>query len=344
MDEDAGLRACFDQAVTGLAIVRPDGRILEANPALGTMLGYGPDAWKGRRLAHLMAADHWCRLAELIQEIGAGKRVRGRMTLECRHRSGRSLRSRIHVSRVADPSGSGARFLVQFQDISGLIRTEAELEGSRQRYRALSDATFEAVFISRKGICIDANRTASTMFQTPREELIGIFGTDVIAPEYKALVKANMLSGFEGPYRAVAVKKDGTRFHVMIQGKMTRIGDQDVRVTVVRDVDAQIKAEAALKESERHLRSLIEGASNFVLFRLRHDPDNPCCPRKILISPSISELVDRSRLVDFQSWLELVHPEDRELLQAAGRNMLDTCRLDETIRFAERGAGGWRWL
>jgi hypothetical protein len=53
----------------------------------------------------------------------------------------------------------------------------------------LSDATFEAVFISSKGICIDANRTASIMFDTPQEKLIGIFGTDVIAPEYRSRVK-----------------------------------------------------------------------------------------------------------------------------------------------------------
>jgi PAS domain-containing protein len=77
------------------------------------------------------------------------------------------------------------------------------------------------------------------------------------------------------PYHAVAVKRDRTRFHVMIQGKMIRIGGREVRVTVVRDIDAQVTAEAALKESERHLRSLMESATNFVLFRLRYHPDNP---------------------------------------------------------------------
>ena len=52
------------------------------------------------------------------------------------------------------------------------------------------------------------------------DELIGIFGTDVIAADFKELVKRHMLSGYERPYEAIAQKKDGTKFHVEIRGKM----------------------------------------------------------------------------------------------------------------------------
>jgi PAS domain S-box-containing protein len=273
-----------------------------------------------------------------------GKRTQGRITLECRHRNGMSIRCLIHLSIAADHSDPSLRLLLQIQDISTLIRTEAELEGSRQRYRALADATFEAVFISKNGVCIDANQTSSAMFRIPREELIGIFGTDVIAPEFRERVKANMLSGYEDPYHAIAVKRDGTRFHVMIQGKMIRIGNSDMRVTVVRDIDAQVRAQKALEESERHLRALMESASNFVLFRLRHCPDNPCQPERILISPSIAEIVDRSRVADFQSWIKEIHPDDKDKLLRAGRQMLVSRKLDETIRIANHSGNGWRWL
>ncbi len=254
------------------------------------------------------------------------------------------MRGLLNFSPVADQSGAARYFIVQIQDISSLGRTQSELEEDRQRYRALSDATFEAVFISSKGICIDANRTASIMFDTPREELVGIFGTDVIAPEYQSRVRENMLSGYEKPYHAVAVKKGGSRFHVMIQGKMIQIGGREVRVTVLRDIDAQVKAEAALRESERHLRSFMESASNFVLFRLRHQPGTPYHPRRIFISPSIAEIVDLNQVTDFQSWLKMLRPSDRERLLAAGLKMLDTHRLDETVRIRDRSGTGWRWL
>ena len=259
-------------------------------------------------------------------------------------RSGETIHGLINLSAIADKSGNARYFILQIQDISSLICTKTELEESRQRFRALSDATFEAVFISVKGICIDANRTASIMFDTPREKLIGIFGTDVIAPEYQSRVRENMLAGYEAPYHAVALKKSGIRFHVMIQGKMIHIGGREVRVTVVRDIDAQVTAETALRESERHLRSLMESASNFVLFRLLHYPDNPCQPQQIFISPSIAEIVDRDQVFDFSSWLKVIHPEDRETLLDAGRKMLETSRMDETVRIRDRSGSGWRWL
>ena len=67
-------------------------------------------------------------------------------------------------------------------------RVEKALRDNEERYRALSDASFEAIFISEKGLCIDTNQTATEMFGYGHDELIGIFGTDVIAPESKELV------------------------------------------------------------------------------------------------------------------------------------------------------------
>jgi PAS domain S-box-containing protein len=342
---DALFRALFDHAGTGLAVTYPDGRFIRVNPALCSMLGHSETALLDLGLARIKPADQWRRLVELSQPILCGLKSHAQIALECRHRSGKTVRGLVNLSMVADNMAGASRYLiVQIQDISSLIRTETELEDSRRRYRALSEATFEAVFISKKGVCIDANQTAANMFATPREALIGLFATDIIAPEYKARVRKNIFSGYEAPYHAVALKKDGTRFHVMIQGKTIRIGGSQVRVTVFRDIDAQVTAEAALRESEHHLRSFMENASNFVLFRLRHRPDTPFRPRRIFISPSIGEIVDLNRVTDFESWLDMLLPKDRERLLAAGMKMIDTHRLDETVRIRQPSGVGWRWL
>ncbi|WP_319404726.1 PAS domain S-box protein [uncultured Desulfosarcina sp.] len=343
-NEDPLFRALFHQAGTGIAVTFLDGRFIKVNSAFCTLLGYSENDLLDRRLENIMAPDQWCRLSELYQDILTGKQGHAQISLVCRHQAGKAIRGLLNLSIVADKEGASCCFLVQIQEISRLMNTETELEENRQRYRALSDATFEAVFISSKGVCIDANRTASIMFDTPREELIGIFGTDVIAPDYQARVREHMLSGYEAPYHAVAVKKDGTRFHVMIQGKMIRIDGSEVRVTVLRDIDAQVAAETALRESERHLRSFMESASNFVLFRLRHRPDTPYQPWRVFISPSIAEIVDPTQVPDFQSWLKMLRPDDRERLLAAGLKMLDTHRLDETVRIHDDTGKRWRWL
>ena len=343
-DRQALFRAFFDHAGNGLAIAWPDGTLIAVNRALCDMLGYSERSMLRLGLASIMGPEPWQRLKDWIADIQSSDHHHFQITLDIHHQRGGVVRGLINLSLVGNQTDAPPHLLLHIQDVSNLVYTESELEDSRERYRALSDATFEAVFISRKGICIDANRTASTMFDIPRKELIGIFGTDVIAPEYQSRVKANMLSGYEAPYHAVALKKDGTRFHVMIQGKMIHLGTSPVRVTVVRDIDAQMKAEAALRESERHLRSLMESASNFILFRMRHDPENPYQPQRIFISPSIAEIVDLTQVVDFQSWLELIHPDDEETLLDAGRQMLETQRLEERVRIADPSGSGWRWL
>ncbi len=137
-------------------------------------------------------------------------------------------------------------------------RTEKELRDNEERYRALADASFEAVFISENGICIDANQTAAEMFGYEYDELIGIFGTDVIAPESKELVKQNMLSGYEEPYEAIGQRKDGTTFQVEIRGKMISYQGRSVRITVVHDIDKSKRMEGQLRESEKKYRQMFE--------------------------------------------------------------------------------------
>lgn len=143
------------------------------------------------------------------------------------------------------------------KEIKERKKAEEALWKSEERYRALSDATFEAIFISENGICIETNQMATAMFGYEYDELIGIFGTDVIAAESKELVKHNMLSGYEEPYEVIAQRKDGSTFHAEIRGKMMKYKGKKVRVTVVHDIDERKKAEEARRQSEKTLKAIL---------------------------------------------------------------------------------------
>lgn len=96
------------------------------------------------------------------------------------------------------------------------------------------------------------------MFGYHLEDLIGIFGADVIAPESKETVKRNMLSDYEAPYEVLAQKKDGTRFHVEIRGRMAKYKGRKVRITVVRDINERKIAEAAIQKTHNELERKVE--------------------------------------------------------------------------------------
>jgi len=147
------------------------------------------------------------------------------------------------------------------QRVKGLERaaflhkqTEDALQESEDRYRALSNASFEAIFITENGICIDANQKAAEMLGYEFEEIIGTFCIDFIAPESKELAKQNMLSGYEEPYEAIMQRKDGSTFYSEIRGKMMNFKGRKVRVAVVHDIDVRKQSEKRLLFKENIIK------------------------------------------------------------------------------------------
>ena len=130
---------------------------------------------------------------------------------------------------------------------------EAELEESREKYRGLSEASFEAIFISEKGLCIEQNQAAEMMFGYTTAEALTRYGTEWIVPEDREMVMNNMLSGTEEPYEATALRKDGTTFPCILRGRMMHYKGKNVRVTSLTDITERKKAEEELKRASTRL-------------------------------------------------------------------------------------------
>ena len=132
-------------------------------------------------------------------------------------------------------------------DITERKQVDEDLDESREKYRGLSEASFEAIFFSENGRCIEQNMAAEIMFGYTNEEALSRYGTDWIAPEYREIVMNNMLSGTEDPYEAIAQRKDGTTFPCMIRGRMMYYKGRNVRVTSLTDITGQKMAQDALQ-------------------------------------------------------------------------------------------------
>lgn len=116
------------------------------------------------------------------------------------------------------------------------------------KYRQLSDAAFEAIFLSEKGICTGQNKAAEEMFGYTGKEAVGLYETDLIHPDYRDKVMHFMLSAYKKPYEAVALRKDGSTFPCKIQGKMTTEKNRTIRITALRDITERKKLEEQLRE------------------------------------------------------------------------------------------------
>ncbi len=153
---------------------------------------------------------------------------------------------------------SNGMMIVSMTDITERNQIEVALKDSKEKYKGLSEATFEAIFISDKGICIEQNLSAKKMFGFTNQEAIGRYGTDWIIPDDRQMVMDNMINGYEKPYEATALRKDGTTFPCLLKGKMICYKGRAVRVTSLTDITDRKKAEEKMKESEEKYRGIFD--------------------------------------------------------------------------------------
>ncbi len=86
------------------------------------------------------------------------------------------------------------------------------LNESDAYYQALSEAGFEAIFISEAGICLNQNSIAEKMFGYTLSEAIELSALNWVAPESHSLIKSRIISDNEEAYEAMLSAKMVTSF------------------------------------------------------------------------------------------------------------------------------------
>ncbi|MBN1250585.1 MAG: PAS domain S-box protein [Bacteroidales bacterium] len=184
-----------------------------------------------------------------------------------------------------------------------------------ERYNALISASNEAIFVSEKGICIDANITAEKMFGYKHKEGIGMFAADIFADESKELVKNNILLDFKEPYEAVAKKKDGSTFPVEVHGINFNYKEKRIRITAIRDITDRKLAENILKTSEEKFRNYFQNNLSVMM----------------IIDPETKKIIDANN-----SAIEFYMYKKEELLQKTvyDINLLEKEKINKKMQEA----------
>ena len=186
-------------------------------------------------------------------------------------------------------------------------RGDEALKESEERLKALSEASFEAIFLSEKGICLDQNQTAERIFGFTRAEAVGRHGTEWIVPEDREQVNNNMLSNYKKPYEATALRKDGTTFPCEIQGRRINYQDRSIRITALRDITERRRAEKELLKSEERFKRIFENLQD-VYYEAGMDGTI------LEVSPSIDKfsLYNRKDLIGKSLYEIYVDPKERD--------------------------------
>jgi PAS domain S-box-containing protein len=118
---------------------------------------------------------------------------------------------------------------------------------SEDRFRRLSEATFEAVLIHDSGGILDFNRNLAEMFGYLPEEILSMRADDFFTLESRERNAPMLHEDSDKPCESVGLRKDGTTLAVEISGRSMPMGGRTVRVVVIRDVTERKRVEEEMK-------------------------------------------------------------------------------------------------
>ncbi|MBW2489609.1 MAG: PAS domain S-box protein [Deltaproteobacteria bacterium] len=304
-------RILLDESSDPFFSFYPDGKYRYVNQAFAEGIGKSVDEIVGHSIWDIYPGEEGDKRFSAVKHVFATGKPK---TIEVRIPRPEGDQYYITtVKAVKDHHGKVIFVICSSKNITDRKLTEKTLRENEERFKYFTEASFEAIFFSEKGVCIEQNPAAEIMFGYTSKEAIGRLGTDWIAPESKDLVMNNMMKGVTEPYEAIAQKKDGSTFPARIHAKEMHYKGRIIRVTSLRDITDFKFLENDLRNREERFR-LIAQSTNDIFYewivktgelRWFGDIDTALGYQKGEIEHTLD------------AWLRVIHPEDRPSLDDA---------------------------
>ncbi|HEY8902453.1 MAG TPA: PAS domain S-box protein, partial [Chthoniobacterales bacterium] len=145
-DSEENFRRAFEHAGIGMALVAPDGIVMQANPALAAMFGFTVEEVGGIHFKDITHPDDVAADLEQFEKLVAGEIEYYRLEKRYIHRDGRTLWGNLTVTAVRDSMGQVERIIGQIENITARKGLETELVAARDQ--ALEASRLKSQFLA----------------------------------------------------------------------------------------------------------------------------------------------------------------------------------------------------
>ena len=265
----------FESAAVGIARLAPDGRWLETNRCLCSMLGYTQEELLATTCRDITFPDDLNADRPMVHNMLAGKI--DRYTIEKRYikKNGNIIWVRLSASLVSNDDGSPSYIIACIDDIDAQIaarNTFIELKErsdyETERYWNLINNSFNGIIIySEDGKVLEVNNTQAKMLGYSSEELLqmhhcewDIHLTPSMIQQLKDQATQEQIQ-FETLHR----RKDGSHYNALVVANSFTAGGQTFIYSSTRDITAQKNAQAQLIKERNQAQHYLDIAGTMII-------------------------------------------------------------------------------
>lgn len=300
-----------------------------ANETMYRLVGYKPEETLGKSARILYESDgEYERVGREIERAIKEGRV-AEIETKWKRKDGSTFDCLLYVHPV-NPEKPEEGVVAIVMDVTERREMEKALMESEEKYRTLVSSMSDIIFlVDGKDRFIDLHCSDNALLYLPPDEFIGKRVQDVMPQHIVKLYnraaskvrKTGKPQSFDYPLQIGEKEKS---FNAVLNLHK----DKESIVITVRDITERVKAQHALKESERKFRSLIENANDaiYIITPEGFEYVNPAFEK--LTGYKTDEILDKKF-----NFKKLIHPDDIKLIEERERARKEGRKIPERYEF-----------
>lgn len=331
--------------------IEPEAHYEYVSPSIFQMSGYTPeefysDPYIAFKIIH---PDDLHLAGDSEQALKEENRISNvkdpELVLRWIHKDGHVVWTATRTQNIYDKDGKKIAVEGISRDVTYQKQSEERLKDSEERFKILSNATFEGIVFSENGKIVDANDQFVQMYGYGSiREVIGkdIIDDFVIAPQRAAAARFTHMNA--EPYEVQTVRKDGSLITVETKAQNIPYFGKNIRATIIYNITDRKEYESNLRESERKLSTLMNNLPGMA-YRSRNDANRTMefvslgCFELTGYQPE--ELIANPK----KSFATIIHPDDKKAIMRGIKEAISKHTFFE-IEYRIITAGGktrWVW-
>jgi len=312
-ENEEKFRQTFDRSNDGIILHTLKGNIIDVNYRLRELVGYSKSEillLTIHQLHPVTEQEDSKKAFEIIQKEGYVK-----FEISFKRKDGSIFPAEVSSSLFEIRGEKIVQGVIR--DITERKNAEKELKESEEKFRQIFHNANDCIFltpVNRKlGTTtefIEINEIACKLLDYTKEELLTMKSVDITAPEERetnAKIIREIIAQGSGTFETSLITKDGIRIPTELSSHLFFFMDEEVILTIGRDISERKKAEQDIQESEERYRKLVETSPDGIILT---DIGNNILVANLQIAEMYG-ITNPDELISINS-LDMIKEEDRE--------------------------------